>query len=83
MHGMKLLMLLVWLLHATQQWILQRLHHKPNVDLKGFLFMKKTKISFIMTKNVRFFITVIFFHEPVVKQGHYMTLLLSYANTVL
>jgi hypothetical protein len=30
-----------------------------------------------------FFITFIIYHRAVVKQGHYMTLLLNYANTLL
>jgi hypothetical protein len=36
-----------------------------------------------MTKNMTIFITFIFYHYTVVKQGHYMKHLSSYANTVL
>ncbi len=66
---------------ATQHWILQRLHHKPDVELKGFLFIKKTNIE--NDKNTRFFITFIFFHEPVMKQGHFIALLLNYAKSTV
>ncbi len=37
----------------------------------------------IMTKNITIFIYLIFYHKEIVKLGHFMTLSLSYANTVL
>jgi hypothetical protein len=36
-----------------------------------------------MAKNIGFFLTFIFYHRAVVKKDHYMTHLLSYANTGL
>ncbi len=37
----------------------------------------------IMTKNITFFIKLICYHRLIVKLDHFMTLSLSYANTVL
>jgi hypothetical protein len=37
----------------------------------------------IMTKNITSFIYLIFYHGVTVKLDHFMTLSLSYANTVL
>jgi hypothetical protein len=37
----------------------------------------------IMTKNITSFINLIFYHREVVKLEHFMTVFLSYANTVL
>jgi hypothetical protein len=37
----------------------------------------------IMIKNITFFINLIFYHRKIVKLDHFMTLSLSYANTVL
>jgi len=37
----------------------------------------------IMTKNITFFINLIFYHREIVKLDHFMTLSLSDANTVL
>ncbi len=36
-----------------------------------------------MTKNMTIFIYLIFYHRKIVKPDHFMTLSLSYANTVL
>jgi hypothetical protein len=44
---------------------------------------KKTNIMQIVTKNITFFINLIFYHRLIVKLNHFMTLSLSYANTVL
>jgi hypothetical protein len=44
---------------------------------------KKTNIMQIMTKNDKIFIYLIFYHREIVKLDHFMTLSLSYANTVL
>ena len=44
---------------------------------------KKTNIMQIMRKNNKIFIYLIFYHEEIVKLYHYVTLSLSYANTVL
>jgi hypothetical protein len=44
---------------------------------------KKTNIMQIMTKNITIFIYLIFYHREIVKQDHFLTLSLSYANTVL
>jgi hypothetical protein len=44
---------------------------------------KKTNIMQIMTKNITIFIYLIFYHREIVKLDHFMTLFLSYANTVL
>ncbi len=44
---------------------------------------KKINIMQIMTKNIKFFIYLFFYHREVVKLDHFMTLSLSYANTVL
>ncbi len=44
---------------------------------------KKTNIMQIMTKNSTIFIYLIFYHREIVKLDHFMTLSLSYANTVL
>ncbi len=46
-------------------------------------FHKKTNIMQIMTKNITIFIFLIFYHREIVKLDHFMTLSLSYANTVL
>ncbi len=44
---------------------------------------KKTNIMQIMTKNIKICIYLIFYQREIVKLGHFMTLSLSYANTVL
>jgi hypothetical protein len=44
---------------------------------------KKTNIMQIMTKNIKIFIYLIFYHREIVKLDHFMTLSLSYASTVL
>jgi hypothetical protein len=44
---------------------------------------KKTNIMQILTKNITIFIYLIFYHREIVKLDHFMTLSLSYANTVL
>jgi hypothetical protein len=44
---------------------------------------KKINIMQIMTKNITVFIYLIFCHTEIVKLDHFMTLSLSYANTVL
>ena len=44
---------------------------------------KKTNIMQIMIKNITIFIYLIFYHREIVKLNHFMTLSLSYANTVL
>jgi hypothetical protein len=44
---------------------------------------KKTNIMQIVTKNIALFINLIFFHREIVKLDHFMTLSLSYSNTVL
>ncbi len=44
---------------------------------------KKTNIMQIMSKNVTIFIYLIYYHREMVKLDHFMTLFLSYANTVL
>jgi hypothetical protein len=44
---------------------------------------RKTNIMQIMTKNIKIFIYLIFYHRKIVKQDHFITLSLSYANTVL
>jgi hypothetical protein len=44
---------------------------------------KKTNIMQIMTKNITFFINLIFYRREIVKLDHFMTLFWSYANTVL
>ncbi len=44
---------------------------------------KKTNIMQIVTKNIKFFINLIFKRREIVKLDHFMTLSLSYANTVL
>ncbi len=54
----------------------------------GFCFYKltirkKTNIIHTMTKNITIFINIICYHREIVKLDHFMTLSLSYANTVL
>ncbi len=44
---------------------------------------KKTDIMQIMTKNIKIFINLLFYNREIVKLDHFMTLSLSYANTVL
>ncbi len=44
---------------------------------------KKTNIMQIMIKNITFFINLIFCYREIVKLDHFITLSLSYANTVL
>jgi hypothetical protein len=44
---------------------------------------KKTNIMQTMAKILQFFIYLIFHHREIVKLDHFMTLSLSYANTVL
>ncbi len=44
---------------------------------------KNTIIKQIRTKNIIIFIYVIFYNREIVKLDHFMTLSLSYANTVL
>ncbi len=45
---------------------------------------QETNIMQIMTKNITFFfINLIFYQREIMKQDHFMTLSLSYANTVL
>jgi hypothetical protein len=44
-------------------WILQRLHHKTDLVLISFPFGKKTAFIQIITKNIRFFISFIFYHR--------------------
>jgi hypothetical protein len=44
---------------------------------------KKTNIMQIMIKNITGFIHSIFYHIKIVKLDKFMTLSLSYANTVL
>jgi hypothetical protein len=44
---------------------------------------EKTNIMQIMTKNLIIYIYSIFYHREIVKQDNFMTLPLSYANTVL
>ncbi len=44
---------------------------------------KKTNIMQIVTKNIALFINLIFYHREIVKLDHFMTLSLSYSNTVL
>ncbi len=44
---------------------------------------EKTNIMQIMTKNITYFIYVIFYHREIVRLDHFMTLSLNYANTVL
>jgi hypothetical protein len=44
---------------------------------------KKTKIMQIMTKNFTIYIYLIFYQRKIVNLDHFMTLSLSYANTVL
>jgi hypothetical protein len=44
---------------------------------------KKTNILQIMTKNMKIFIYLIFYYREIAKLDHFMTLSLSYANTVL
>ncbi len=44
---------------------------------------KKTNIMQIMTKNITFFNNLIFKRREIVKLDHFMTLSLSYANTVM
>ncbi len=44
---------------------------------------KKTNIMQIMTKNIKFFIYLIFYHREFVKLNYIMILSLSYANIVL
>jgi hypothetical protein len=46
-----------------------------------FLFIRTNAIQ--MTKNIRSYSTLIFYHRAVVKQDQHMTHLLSYANSVL
>ncbi len=43
---------------------------------------KKTNIMQLMTKNIKFYLSQ-FYHREIVKLDHFMTLSLSYANTVL
>jgi hypothetical protein len=43
----------------------------------------KTNIMQIMTQNITIFIYLNFFHSEIVTLDHFMTLSLSYANTVL
>ncbi len=44
---------------------------------------QKNNIMQIMTKNITIFIYLIFYHGEIVKLDHFMTVSLSYANTVL
>jgi hypothetical protein len=44
---------------------------------------KKTNIMQIMTENITIIIYLIFYQRKIVKLDHFMTLSLSYANTVL
>jgi hypothetical protein len=44
---------------------------------------KKTNIMQIMTKNITFFINLILYHREIVKLDDFMTLSLSYENTIL
>ncbi len=44
---------------------------------------KKTTIMQIMTKNITIFIYLFFYHKEIVKLDPFMTVPLSYANTVL
>jgi hypothetical protein len=44
---------------------------------------KKTNIMQSMTKNITIFIYLIFYHREIVKLDHFMTLSVSFANTVL
>jgi hypothetical protein len=46
-------------------------------------FHKKTNIMQIMTKNIKIFIYLVFYHREIVKLDNFITLPLSYANTVL
>ncbi len=46
-------------------------------------FHKKTNIMQIMTKNITILIYLVFYHRETVKLDYFMTLSLSYANTVL
>ncbi len=45
--------------------------------LQAFHSLKKTNIMQIMTKNITFFINLIFYHKEIVKLDHFMTLSLS------
>jgi hypothetical protein len=53
------------------------------VSQNGFSIHKKTNIMELMTKNITMFIHLIFQHREIVKLDYFMTLSLSYANTVL
>jgi hypothetical protein len=44
---------------------------------------KKTNIMHIITKNMKIFTYLIFYHREIMNLDHFMTLSLSYANTVL
>ncbi len=44
---------------------------------------KETNIVQIMKKNITIVIYLIFYHREIVKLDHFMTLSMSYANTVL
>jgi hypothetical protein len=44
---------------------------------------KKINIMQIMTKSITIFIYLFFYHREIVKLDHFMTLSLSYSNTVL
>jgi hypothetical protein len=44
---------------------------------------EKTNILQIMTENITIFISLIFYHREIFKPDHFMTLFLSFANTVL
>jgi hypothetical protein len=44
---------------------------------------RKANIMQIMAKNITSFINLIFYHREILKLDHFMTLSLSYANTVL
>jgi hypothetical protein len=48
-----------------------------------FSIHKKTNIMQIKTKNIKFFINLVFYHREIVKLDDFMTLSLSYENTVL
>jgi hypothetical protein len=68
---------------ATERWILQWLHHKTDSASYKLSIQKKTDIMQIMTKNITIFLYLIFHHREIVRLDHFMTLSMSYANTVL
>jgi hypothetical protein len=67
---------------VTMDFATVGLHQYKDFVLTSFPFTRKP-ILFKHFKNITIFITFIFSHKAVVKQDHYMTPFLNYANTVV